>query len=191
MAAHGIPRGHCHHRRFCCRCGRFSFDGWLSRCCLRISSSRLCLCLYMRNLGLLRPCRLLSTGASPPICLLFAVWLSHRLVPPPCVTFCRAAAARIHPRPLLFVHASWLSRRISLHRLRLSTCRCLTTGCVVAIANAQPSMRRRLCRCQDCNCHPCCKLSSWRCHPRCPSPSSLSLFRFGSIQNGVHCVLCW
>ena len=36
---------------------------------------------------------------------------------PPCVTFCRAAAARIHPRPLLFVHASWLSRRISSHRL--------------------------------------------------------------------------
>jgi hypothetical protein len=45
-------------------------------------------------------------------------------VPPSRVTFRRAAAARIHPRPLLFVHASWLSRRISSHRLRLSTRRC-------------------------------------------------------------------
>jgi hypothetical protein len=44
---------------------------------------------------------------------------------PPCVTFRWAAAARIHPpRPLLFVHASWLLRRISSHRLRLSTRRC-------------------------------------------------------------------
>jgi hypothetical protein len=49
--------------------------------------------------------------------------------------------------------------------LRRSTCCCLTTGCVVAIANMQtllPSMRRRLCRHRDCDCRP------WRL-----SPSSL------------------
>ena len=58
-------------------------------------------------------------------------------LPPPRVTFRRAAAARAHPRPLLFVCASWLSRRIS--SLRLSTRRRLTTGCVVAVADAQVS----------------------------------------------------
>jgi hypothetical protein len=33
-----------------------------------------------RNLGLLRPRHLLSTGAFPPICLLFTGWLSRRLL---------------------------------------------------------------------------------------------------------------
>jgi hypothetical protein len=61
-------------------------------------------------------------------------------MPPSCVTFCRAAAARVHPQPFLFVCASWLSRRISSHRLRLSTRRRLTTGCVVAIVDAQASL---------------------------------------------------
>ena len=68
-------------------------------------------------------------------------------VPPPRITFRCAAAVRVHPRPLLFVRASWLSRRISLHGLRLSTHRRLTTGCVVAITDAQaslPSSRLRL-----------------------------------------------
>jgi hypothetical protein len=32
-----------------------------------------------------------------------------------------------------------LSRRIASHRLRLSTRRCLTTGCVVAVTNVQAS----------------------------------------------------
>jgi hypothetical protein len=50
-----------------------------------------------RNLGLSRPRRLLSAGASPPVCLSFAGWLSRRLLsrPPPCVTFRRAAASRV------------------------------------------------------------------------------------------------
>ena len=34
----------------------------------------------MLNLGLSRPHRLLSTGASPPVCLSFAGWLSHCLL---------------------------------------------------------------------------------------------------------------
>ena len=58
-------------------------------------------------------------------------------VSPPRVTFRRTAAACVHPRPLLFVCASWLSRRISSLRLLLSTRRRLTTGCVVAVADAQ------------------------------------------------------
>jgi hypothetical protein len=33
-----------------------------------------------RNLGLSRPRRLLSAGASPPVCLSFAGWLLHRLL---------------------------------------------------------------------------------------------------------------
>jgi len=69
-------------------------------------------------------------------------------VPPPRVTFRCAAAARVHPQLLgLFVRASWLSRRISSHRLRLLTRRHLTTGCAVAVADAQassPSSRLRL-----------------------------------------------
>ena len=91
-------------------------------------------------------------------------------VHPPHVTFCCVAS---HARPLLFVHAIWLSRRISLHRLRLLTRRRLTTGCVVAVL-----MRRRLCRCNDCDCHPRRSIpSSWRHCPRRhhrqrPSPSS-------------------
>ena len=60
-------------------------------------------------------------------------------MPPPCVTFRCAAAARIHPQPFLFVRASWLSRRISSHCLCLLTRRRLTTGCVVAIVDAQAS----------------------------------------------------
>ena len=83
------------------------------------------------------PCRLLSTGASPPVCLLFVGWLPHRLVPPPRITFHHLAAACIHPRPLLFVLASWLSRCISSHRICLSMRRRLTTGCVLAVADAR------------------------------------------------------
>jgi hypothetical protein len=41
--------------------------------------------------------------------------------PPPCIAFRRTAASRVHPRPPLFVSASWLLRRILWHRLRLST----------------------------------------------------------------------
>ena len=50
------------------------------------------LCLLTRNLCLLTPRRLLSTGASPPVCLLFANWLLCCLSPrlrcfaPPFVT---------------------------------------------------------------------------------------------------------
>ena len=58
-------------------------------------------------------------------------------VPPPRVTFRRTGTARVHPRPLLFVRASWLLRRISSHRLRLLTGRRLMTGCVVAVTDAQ------------------------------------------------------
>ncbi len=75
---------------------------------------------------------------------------------------------------------------LATRRLRLLTRRRLTTGCVVAIANAQmllPSMRRRLCHHRDCDCRPRCLLSSWcrrhrrRCRRgRCSSPSSSSLY---------------
>ena len=115
--------------------------------------------------------RLLSAGASPPICLLhasppvyllFASWLSRR----PC---CCAASASQLCLDLFF--AIWLSqlarphllcrRRLSsssrlclaMRRLRLSMRRHLTTGCVVAAADAQtslPSKRRRLRRHHNC-----------------------------------------
>ena len=45
-----------------------------------ILSSRLCLCLLMRNLSVSKPHRLLFAGASSHICLSFAGWLSHRLL---------------------------------------------------------------------------------------------------------------
>ena len=61
-------------------------------------------------------------------------------VPPPCVTFRRTAATRVQSQPLLFDRTGWLSRRISSHRLRLSTRRRLTTGCVVAVADVQASL---------------------------------------------------
>jgi hypothetical protein len=124
-------------------------------------------------LSLLR--RLLSADASPPVCLLhasppvyllFASWLSRR-------PWCRATSASRLCLNLFF--AIWLSqlarphlshrRRLSsssrlclaMRHLRISTrCR-LTTGCVVAVADAQtslPSMRRRLCRHRNCECHP-------------------------------------
>ena len=87
-------------------------------------------------------------------------------MPPPCITFCRAAASRVHPQPPFFVRASWLLRRTSLNRLHLSTRLHLTTDCVVAITDAQaslPLMRRRLCRRCNCNCRPRHLLSSWHC----------------------------
>jgi hypothetical protein len=46
--------------------------------------------------------------------------------PTPCIAFLRTAAFCVHPRPPLFVRASWLLRRILLHRLCLSTRRRLT-----------------------------------------------------------------
>ena len=119
--------------------------------------------------------RLLSADTSPPVCLLhasppiyllFACWLSRR----PC---CPATSASRLCLDLFF--AIWLSqltrphlshrRRLSsssrlclaMRRLRILTrCR-LTTGCVVAVADAQtslPSMRRRLCRRRNCECRP-------------------------------------
>ncbi len=51
--------------------------------------------------------------------------------------FCRTGAVQVHPRPLLSVRASWLSRCISLHHLCLLTLCHLMTGCVVTVANAQ------------------------------------------------------
>ena len=100
----------------------------------------------MRNLGLLRPHRLLPAGASPPVCLSYAGWLSHCpagchiarcCVPLPRITFRRTGAARVDPQPLLFVRASWLLLLISSHPLRLSTGRCLMTGCVVGVTDVQ------------------------------------------------------
>ena len=41
--------------------------------------------------------------------------------PPPCIAFRRTAASLVHPRPLLFVPAGWLLRRILSHRFCLST----------------------------------------------------------------------
>ena len=40
----------------------------------------------------------LSTRTSPPVCLSFAGWLSHCLVPPPCVTcHLSSRSRRMHP----------------------------------------------------------------------------------------------
>ena len=84
-------------------------------------------------------------------------------MPPPCITFCCAAASRIHHQPPFYVRASWLSLRISSHHLCLLTRRRLTTGCVIAVTDMQallPSMCRRHCRCRDCDCCPRHSLSS-------------------------------
>ena len=121
--------------------------------------------LSTHNLGLLRPHHLLSAGAFPPVCLSLAAGchVASCCMPPPRVTFCHTAASCIHPWLPFFVHAS--------HHLRLLRCRCLTTGCVIIIADAQallPPMRRRLCHCPDCVCCSRCSLSSWhRCRPHC------------------------
>ena len=56
----------------------------------------------------------------PLVCRMFVV-SPLVMLPPPHITFHRAAASQDHPRPPLFVRAGWLSRHISLHRLRLST----------------------------------------------------------------------
>ena len=37
------------------------------------------------------------------------------MLPPPHVTFRRAAASQVHPRPPLFIRASWSSHHISSH----------------------------------------------------------------------------
>ena len=135
---------------------------------------RLCWCLHlvvaMPHVAPLPPLvlsalhRLLSADASPPVCLLasrpvyllFVSWLSRR----PCCPAAPTSASRlclglffgIWLSPLARPH---LSRRCRLsssshlclatRRLRLSTCRCLTTGCVVVVvADAQassPSLR--------------------------------------------------
>ena len=89
-------------------------------------------------------------------------------MPPPCITF--AAASRVHPQPPLFICASWLLHCISLHRLCISTCRHLTTGCVVAVSNMQassPSMHRHLSHRRDCKWCPRCLSSSWHHCPCC------------------------
>ena len=89
-------------------------------------------------------------------------------MPPPHITLHHAAAARVHPRPLLFVRASWLLRCISLHCLRHLTHRRLTTGCVVAIADTQD---------HNCDCHPRCTSLSWHhcpCHRHHQRPLPLS-----------------
>jgi hypothetical protein len=77
-------------------------------------------------------------------------------VPSPRVTFCRAAAARIHPLPFLFVHASWLLCRISSHRLRLSTRRSflLISPSLYLIVACEWCVRRTGLDCrQCCHCH--------------------------------------
>ena len=78
-------------------------------------------------------------------------------VPPPRVTFCWVAAACIHPRPLLFVHASWLSRHISSHRLRLSTRRSflLISPSLYLIVVCEWCVWRTGLDCRQCrHCHP-------------------------------------
>ena len=78
----------------------------------------------------------------------------------------------VYPRPLRFVRASWLLCRISSQRLRLSTRHRLTTGCVVAVADAQaslPSSRLQL----SPSSHPVeLRHRPRRCRRRRPSPSS-------------------
>ena len=97
--------------------------------------------------GLSLVCRLVVVLTPPPLVLstlplpqplpmtpLFPLasvcWLvvtSPLVAPPlPCINFRCTAASRLHPVPLLFVHAGWLSRRILSHRLRFSTRRRLT-----------------------------------------------------------------
>ena len=82
--------------------------------------------LLTRNLCLLMPRRLLSTGASPPFCIGFADWLSRRLSPcrlcfaspilalPPHVSF-------LSPPPCVCI--GWLLCRILTRRL------CLPSPC--------------------------------------------------------------
>ena len=93
-------------------------------------------------------------------------------VPPPCVTFCRAAAAILYPSSLFppagccvaSLRTASTSQRVAVSRLAV----------LLPLL-----MRRRLRHHCDCDCHPRRIPSSWRyCpHPRCrlrPSPSSSS-----------------
>ncbi len=86
---------------------------------LRLSSSRLCLRLSTRNLGLSRPCHLLSAGTSPPVCILFAGWLSRRLLS-------RASASRClvsHSRRTRPVNGNHALRRPNRRRCCRPSCR--------------------------------------------------------------------
>ena len=141
---------------------------------LRLLSSRLCLCLSMRNLVASCPLAPLLLFASrlPAGCRV-ACFHGCRVaccrLPKPRVTFCCAAASRVHPQPPLFVCASWLLHPCSL-----------TAGCVIAVTDVQASLsskRSCLWRRHDCDCRPRRSSSSWCCcpwhHCHCyhPSPS--------------------
>ena len=78
--------------------------------------------------------RLLSAHASPPVCLLFASWLSRH----PC---CRAAADFASRR------AASASRHVTASSLAVSLP-------VADVQTSLPSMRRRLRRHRDCDCRP-------------------------------------
>ena len=68
----------------------------------------------MRNLGLSRPHRLLSTGTSPPICLSFAGWLSHHLLLRASAS--RHLSSRSHRTPpSLTPHLCWCQLVVALH----------------------------------------------------------------------------
>ncbi len=100
MAARGISRRHRHRHRRCFRRRHISlsFAGWLSRRCLHLSSSRLCL-----RFSLLNAHR--GPVASSPLVPLYpfasrssaGCHVACCRVPPPRVTFCCAAASRVHP----------------------------------------------------------------------------------------------
>jgi hypothetical protein len=76
---HRHTRCHCHRLPYCRH--RHHLRRCPHRHCRPLRSPlRPPLPLSMLNLGLSKPCRLLSAGASPPVCLLFTSWLLHCLL---------------------------------------------------------------------------------------------------------------
>ena len=121
--------------------------------CLCLSSSRLCFRLSTRNLGLSRPCHLLSDGASPPVCISFAGWLLRRLL-------LRASASRHLSSRSCRTHpdnGDCLSRRSNCCQCRCLSCR--SHRC----RRRCPSCSRRLSWC-GCHCHCWCHRPSRHCH---------------------------
>ena len=135
MVARGISRchRHCHHRCFCRRRRSLLFARWLSRRCLHLSSSRLCLRFSMpieaplplvlwrlsSHLPLVR--RLIVT--SPVVVRLRLV--SPFVVQPP--------HGSILDPPSLFLPAGCRVTNICTNSASRVTHRCLTTGCVVVV----------------------------------------------------------
>ncbi len=116
-------------------------------------------CLLFASCLLRYPCCRTAAASASRLCLdlFFAIWLSQLATP--------HLSRRCHLLSSSCLYLTTCRLRLEMHRLRISTRRRLTTGCVVAVAYAQTSLLL-MCRCLR---HYC----DSDCHPRRLSSSSL------------------